>query len=110
MIRRPPRSPLFPYTPLFRSRAGAVVAAELSRLDPPLSHAAEVTLSLDAGYGTWVGNPIGDDRLLAFTVELHCDAHASPGERDLCPPGYETGDGSSTTLWRLGGQGSCPTA
>src|SRR5256885_5540661 len=24
MIRRPPRSPLFPYTPLFRSRAGRV--------------------------------------------------------------------------------------
>src|SRR2546425_8179636 len=24
MIRRPPRSPLFPYTPLFRSRAGDV--------------------------------------------------------------------------------------
>src|SRR2546426_5733792 len=25
MIRRPPRSPLFPYTPLFRSRATAAV-------------------------------------------------------------------------------------
>src|SRR2546430_8324249 len=30
MIRRPPRSTLFPYTTLFRSLAGAVVAVETS--------------------------------------------------------------------------------
>src|SRR2546430_7105229 len=34
MIRRPPRSPLFPYTTLFRSRDGA------SRLAPALAAAA----------------------------------------------------------------------
>src|SRR3712207_6884891 len=31
MIRRPPRSTLFPYTPLFRSRRGGVVAAHPGR-------------------------------------------------------------------------------
>src|SRR3712207_7961025 len=31
MIRRPPRSPLFPYTTLFRSRGGEVVRAAESR-------------------------------------------------------------------------------
>src|SRR2546425_1922521 len=32
MIRRPPRSTLFPYTPLFRSAAGAMVVFALERL------------------------------------------------------------------------------
>src|SRR2546423_6293112 len=34
MIRRPPRSTLFPYTTLFRSQAGAVVAAVLQAAEP----------------------------------------------------------------------------
>src|SRR2546427_4989814 len=36
MIRRPPRSTLFPYTPLFRSPAGR--AAELQRREPVAMH------------------------------------------------------------------------
>src|SRR2546425_5496792 len=41
MIRRPPRSTLFPYTPLFRSRAGDAPAAvddevSFDRFGPPL--------------------------------------------------------------------------
>src|SRR5258705_2225656 len=35
MIRRPPRSTLFPYTTLFRSDAGALVRAMLSGMEPP---------------------------------------------------------------------------
>src|SRR2546430_2406487 len=34
MIRRPPRSTLFPYTTLFRSRRGGVLEAELARGRP----------------------------------------------------------------------------
>src|SRR5256885_6280646 len=38
MIRRPPRSPLFPYTPLFRSRIVAVGANRIAgRLPRPAS-------------------------------------------------------------------------
>src|SRR5688572_31753804 len=33
MIRRPPRSTLFPYTTLFRSAGGQIVAIEPGRLD-----------------------------------------------------------------------------
>src|SRR2546429_3739755 len=39
MIRRPPRSTLFPYTTLFRSRAGAL---DQQVIDPPAGSAAEV--------------------------------------------------------------------
>src|SRR2546422_6565026 len=39
MIRRPPRSTLFPYTTLFRSRDAAVAgAADLDSGEPPLEH------------------------------------------------------------------------
>src|SRR3712207_8053141 len=61
MIRRPPRSPLFPYTTLFRSRcrssAGAVceaiVGADCSAPQPS---------SLEAGLG---GELVGDDKRAA---------------------------------------------
>src|SRR3712207_6903394 len=43
MIRRPPRSPLFPYTPLFRSLAQRPLdvgrAARLQRVEVPLGRA-----------------------------------------------------------------------
>src|SRR5258707_11143560 len=35
MIRRPPRSTLFPYTTLFRSRQRAFLAGPAARLEPP---------------------------------------------------------------------------
>src|SRR5690349_23207602 len=36
MIRRPPRSTLFPYTTLFRSRGRAVARLDQAGLEPPL--------------------------------------------------------------------------
>src|SRR3712207_6873762 len=42
MIRRPPRSTLFPYTTLFRSRLAAILALTL----PPAARAAETTVEL----------------------------------------------------------------
>src|SRR2546430_8674203 len=35
MIRHPPRSPLFPYTPLFRSELAGVTGAQPQRHDDP---------------------------------------------------------------------------
>src|SRR3712207_8479383 len=40
MIRRPPRSTLFPYTTLFRSRAGHPAARPLSRRQSVMPYAA----------------------------------------------------------------------
>src|SRR5438105_8935967 len=49
MTRPPPRSTLFPYTTLFRSRASAVALAELNQRLAPLSlrHADVAMLMLD---------------------------------------------------------------
>src|SRR2546429_922172 len=41
MIRRPPRSPLFPYTPLFRSPAPRAGGGDLAQLRLPLSSPGE---------------------------------------------------------------------
>src|SRR2546427_24729 len=49
MIRRPPRSTLFPYTTLFRSFTGTVVAITHDRYF--LDNAAEWILELDRGHG-----------------------------------------------------------
>src|SRR5437016_11100989 len=43
MIRRPPRSTLFPYTTLFRSRSGATARRRATRFPSPLREVA----------GTW---------------------------------------------------------
>src|SRR2546422_8465504 len=42
MIRRPPRSTLFPYTTLFRSRHDEVVAALPHALEPPAAAGGDV--------------------------------------------------------------------
>src|SRR2546430_13303875 len=39
MIRRPPRSTLFPYTTLFRSSSGAMAAARFSTIESSISSA-----------------------------------------------------------------------
>src|ERR1017187_10905284 len=39
MIRRPPRSTLFPYTTLFRSRSGRCPSLGCDRRNPPCAHA-----------------------------------------------------------------------
>src|SRR3989442_2859601 len=69
MIRRPPRSTLFPYTTLFRSATDAVGAEQLARRlsaaiehEPPEPGGATPPLEVRAGY---------------FAVS---DAHATPVE------------------------------
>src|SRR2546426_8658505 len=44
MIRRPPRSPLFPYTTLFRSRSRARLSGGMSAQPEPASVSAEVEI------------------------------------------------------------------
>src|SRR3712207_7337890 len=56
MIRRPPRSTLFPYTTLFRSGGGEhAVAAALVVLDPLLPAAGGYPESVDQHDGVWGG-------------------------------------------------------
>src|SRR5258708_26805791 len=67
MIRRPPRSTLFPYTTLFRSQRGECVLAfgRLSDIPPHASQRAEV-----------VGRAAGDDRRSEeHTSELQSPDH-----------------------------------
>src|SRR5687768_18004112 len=67
MIRRPPRSTLFPYTTLFRSRQGV------------LFELGNVRRSLRAGIGNRLGLPGGNDDV----VQRHVDGLAAHrGRRD----------------------------
>src|SRR3712207_8687879 len=78
MIRRPPRSTLFPYTTLFRSKA----AVEL-----PSPYAGTVTALLhDAGSTVDVGTPI-------ITIDVGGDVPTAP-----TGDGGETADRKSTRL------------
>src|SRR3712207_8304054 len=58
MIRRPPRSPLFPSTPLFRPTGGSVDAVDpplpfpLGEQRPPVSQHSNITRSLSGHSGT----------------------------------------------------------
>src|SRR3712207_7095460 len=60
MIRRPPRSTLFPYTTLFRSEHVDLTGQRLERLPHGLALAG-VGLVDDLGLGTLRGPPLGHD-------------------------------------------------
>src|SRR5256885_16303667 len=65
MIRRPPRSTLFPYTTLFRSGERMARMAEAGHWYPPLVSAAiGVVLSLLAGDALAGAGPLGPPPLL----------------------------------------------
>src|SRR2546422_10507089 len=57
MIRRPPRSTLFPYTPLFRSGLDAGARAFVAR------EGAAIASALDRAAQTLRGNPLAHDPL-----------------------------------------------
>src|SRR5258708_19327291 len=59
MIRRPPRSTLFPYTTLFRSDGGLVVAAIELFLDAPGDHPTQQIL--------------GEGRMIAWRIQEKLD-------------------------------------
>src|SRR5258708_22379548 len=66
MIRRPPRSTLFPYTTLFRSRAEAVVTAKAPDLDPAIR--GEVARSV--GIGAIKYADLSSDRVKDYVFDL----------------------------------------
>ncbi len=59
------------------------------------------------GLGDTVGEPVGHDGLLAFTVSHRCDEYTGGGPPGDCPPGRKTGDVVEATVWRLGGGTRC---
>src|SRR5258708_24199475 len=73
MIRRPPRSPLFPYTPLFRSRLN-VISLEL----PPLRSRREDIPLLAAHFLKFYAEENGtEDRSLSPEANDRSEEHTS---------------------------------
>jgi dipeptidyl aminopeptidase/acylaminoacyl peptidase len=62
----------------------------------------------DNGVGTFARRPVGDDTLLAFTIERSCDSDSHAEPKVACPAGRKTGDIVAATVYRLGGSGPCP--
>src|SRR2546422_6276226 len=82
MIRRPPRSPLFPYTTLFRSPTHHAVLLSHREVDP-LQHRPRRVAHLHVpGAG-----PIGGYRLFASSVP----AATTPRQADGAPPRFSVG-------------------
>lgn len=82
----------------------SVVTATPDRPNP-LALADE--LAAGEGLGDTVGEPVGHDGLLAFTVSHRCDEYSGGGPPGDCPPGRKTGDVVEATVWRLGGGTRC---
>src|SRR5579872_5670066 len=100
MIRRPPRSTLFPYTTLFRSAPEDVVAS--LRGTPQIAHRLEVkrdrgALLIDDAYNS---NPVG----FASALELLDVLRRPGGRRILVTPGMvELGAAHDDEHRRIGG-------
>src|SRR3712207_8426759 len=73
MIRRPPRSTLFPYTTLFRSRGTVAVAQQAARRLRPggalINFSSSTTRMLQPGYGAYVASKAA--------VEARSEEHTS---------------------------------
>src|SRR2546422_528703 len=70
MIRRPPRSPLFPYATLFRSQAGVVVTAAIATGGGTLGGTLTAT-TLGSGVASFTNLAISGavgDRTLSFSA------------------------------------------
>src|SRR2546430_16703011 len=91
MIRRPPRSTLFPYTTLFRSRDGAAIAVHRSRPTPRSSRSHSRHKATDtAAPGVFREFAVVEHRDAA-----HQRAHDRSAERS---PDVRTEDRKSTRL------------
>src|SRR3989442_8888058 len=77
MIRRPPRSTLFPYTTLFRSHLALFELPVAQLLPQLLAGAAAALLGLDVGLGGLRGHVAfrRDDRSEEHTSELQSRPH-----------------------------------
>src|SRR5689334_24782782 len=78
MIRRPPRSTLFPYTTLFRSRGAASPEdalrqlAEFLRGRQPVGHGARLDVEFLESAGLW-----DESQEILDTLELRSEEHTS---------------------------------
>src|SRR5260370_12805884 len=70
MIRRPPRSTLFPYTTLFRSLQGAIGPQDVSLLTQPLSNKTQ-------GRGTNTAEKTGGGAALGAIIGGRSEEHTS---------------------------------
>src|SRR3712207_8501714 len=75
MMRRPPRSTLFPYTTLSRSQAGGVLLVDLLR--------PATAGSVDDGKSTLIGRLLFDARAVLADQLAHVEAASSGGHVDL---------------------------
>jgi hypothetical protein len=74
--------------------------------------AVTIAYALAAAYGSYGDAalaPVGDGRLIAFTVERRCEAAEEGDDGPPCPPGRKTGDVISATIWRVPGNSRCPS-
>src|SRR3712207_7934687 len=91
MIRRPPRSTLFPYTTLFRSHAGLLLADEVAGRAVVFEHArgagldAHLVLEPDAAHPVAgaVGQHLGDDEADRKSTRLN-SSHANISYAVFC--------------------------
>src|SRR2546430_10562321 len=74
MIRRPPRSTLFPYPTLFRSLSVALSTAPIAAADPPAPQAGTPCPSDLPGVMTW---PAGATMPLVCVDEQRSEEHTS---------------------------------
>src|SRR3712207_7273983 len=73
MIRRPPRSTLFPYTTLFRSRTSSLcthVANHVDDVPSVVQRALDATFSPDGQILAWISYPIRTSVLNTSLVSL----------------------------------------
>src|SRR2546427_5913795 len=91
MIRRPPRSTLFPYTTLFRS----YVVAVLPVLDTILDHVVPPSVDLSISYPDTVPEGAVQERLI-------CDVEGAAATSTAREPGA-AGGGGVTVLEELSG-------
>jgi len=94
---------------------GGSNSLETDVLTATLAHPTSITLADEVsnsgdGVGNAASQPYGHRGLLAFTVDRRCDGDGTINGRpdDQCPAGGATGDVVAATVWRVGGQGSCP--
>src|SRR2546426_10327625 len=83
MIRRPPRSTLFPYTTLFRSQGGGIAALEVVRQDR--EQRRRESLDLDVEIGREASLHLVDARAHELEGVAHVRGRGE-GDRDLTLP------------------------
>src|SRR5256885_5473789 len=80
MIRRPPRSTLFPYTTLFRSSAGAKLRMAREWFHPPRKADSDETVAafVERHYGSEMVDRLADPLLSGVRSEEHTSELQSP--------------------------------